>query len=72
MTVPYPHKSLERVKQIPLYHDWGQQEISRRVAFRPHLTMGLALYRKKFEPPTGQTIPYWEQGMHILICFPIR
>jgi len=35
----------------------GQQGISRPVAFRLHLTMDLALYRKRFELPTGKPRP---------------
>ncbi len=33
------------------------------MAFRPHFAVGLALYRNMIELPTGQTIPYWEQGL---------
>jgi hypothetical protein len=32
----------------------GQTEALRPVAFRPHLTMGLAFYRRGFKLPTGK------------------
>ncbi len=32
----------------------AQRGILKPVAFRPHLTMSLALYRKRFELPTGK------------------
>ena len=32
----------------------GEKEISRPVAFRPHLTMGLAFCGRGFELPTGK------------------
>jgi hypothetical protein len=31
--------------------------------------MGLAFSGRNSKLPTGQTIPYWELGMHILKCF---
>jgi len=50
----------------------AQRGILRPMAFRPHLPMDLAFYGRGFELPTGQTMPYWELGMHILIYFSIR
>ena len=36
--------------------------IMKRITFRPHLTMGLAFYRRGFKLPTGQTIPIRSQA----------
>jgi|SaaInl4_150m_RNA_FD_contig_31_402940_length_410_multi_2_in_0_out_0_1 hypothetical protein len=40
-----------------------QRGILRPVAFRPHLTMNLALYRKRFALPTGK--PYLLGAGHL-------
>jgi len=45
----------------------GQREISRPVAFRPHLAMGLALDKKEPSPRQARTA-HQEQGISILRC----
>ncbi len=47
----------------------AQRGILRPVAFRPHLTMGLALYRRKFKLPTGKLCLLGARHIHFEVFF---